>query len=311
MKHVQVSIFFFLTICYGLPCAAWATDRIPVFVSIAPQAYFVQQIGRDRVDVRLMVEPGADPHTYEPKPQQMVALSKAVLYFAIGIEFEKARLGKITAMNPNLRVVHTDHGILKLPMAAPDPDDNPGHPPEPTSPDGREYGHRQAHSHDPNSLDPHIWLSPPLVILQARSILTALQAVDPAHRSAYETHYRAFVLEMVDLDAHLRAAVDGLQGSSFMVLHPSWGTFAHTYGLKQVPIEIEGKSPKPAQLKELIEYARAHSIKVVFVQPQFSSKSAQQISKAIDGRVAIVDPLAGDWATNLRRVAEELKHAFK
>ncbi|MBC2710478.1 MAG: zinc ABC transporter substrate-binding protein [Desulfosarcina sp.] len=253
-----------LTILYGFVASGWAADRVSVFVSIAPQRYFVQQIGKDLVDVQVLVEPGADPHTYEPKPKQMMALSKAALYFAIGIEFEAAKLGKITAMNPRMQVVHTDHGIMKLPMAA------HGHP--------QKAGHHETayrengDHHHPGSLDPHIWLSPPLVMMQARSILTALQTVDPAHRLAYEANYRAFTLELVDLDAHLRETFDSLKGSSFMVFHPSWGTFAHTYGLKQVPIETEGKSPKPAQLKKLIEHARSNHIKVVFVQPPICAR---------------------------------------
>lgn len=306
--HTKTPILIFFSILCGLLTRAWAAERIPVFVSIAPQAYFVQQIGKDRVDVQVLVDAGADPHTYEPKPQQMVALSRARLYFAVGIELEKAKLKKITAMNPQMRVIHTDHGIMKLPMAThahSDHDDHHGKPREVEIEHSRSDGYRQ------EGRDPHIWLSPPLVMLQARSILTALQAVDPAHGLVYENNYRAFILEIVKLDADLRAAFDGLKGSSFMVFHPSWGTFAHTYGLKQVPIEIEGKRPKPAQLKELIAHARANQIKVVFVQPQFSAKSARQIAKAIDGRVAAVDPLAGDWATNLRRTAEEFKHAFK
>ena len=297
MNGFRISLLTILALLYWVVASAWATQPLPVFVSIAPQAYFVQQIGRDRVDVQVLVEPGADPHTYEPKPQQMVALSKAALYFAVGIEFEAARLDKLTAINPRMQVIHTDHGIMKLPMATHgDHDGNDEH--------GEDHTHR-------TGLDPHIWLSPPLVMLQARSILTALQAADPAHRSAYETNYRAFILELVDLDAHLRTTFDGLKGSSFMVLHPSWGTFAHTYGLNQVPIEVEGKSPKPAQLRTLIERAQSNRIKVVFVQPQFSSKNARQISKAIGGRVVAVDPLARDWAANLRHVAEEFKDAFK
>jgi zinc transport system substrate-binding protein len=310
MRKRMGRIFYLVTFFFLLISSASAAERIPVFVSIAPQAYFVQQIGKDLVDVQVLVEPGADPHTYEPKPQQMVALSKTMLYFAVGIEFEKARLGKITAMNPNLRVVHTDHGILKLPMAAHAHHGEAEHKAEPPTRAGKDQGHGGGHAHDPGNLDPHIWLSPPLVMFQARWILTALQEVDPAHRSAYESNYRAFMVELVDLDAQLRATFDGLEGASFMVFHPSWGTFAHTYGLRQVSIEIEGKSPKPAQLKELIEHARAEGIKVVFVQPQFSAKSAEQISKAIDGRVAVVDPLARDWATNLLQAAEELKHAL-
>jgi len=297
MFDLKTSIVTVFSILFGLISCAWAAERVPVFVSIAPQRYFVQQIGKDLVDVQVLVEPGADPHTYEPKPQQMAALSKAVLYFAVGIEFETAKLEKLTAINPRMKVVHTDHGIMKLPMAV-----HGGHHAD----DDPEEEH-----HHRGGLDPHIWLSPPLVMLQARSILTALQSVDPAHHSLYETNYRAFILDLVDLDAYLRTTFDALKGSSFMVLHPSWGTFAHTYGLNQVSIEVEGKSPKPAQLKALIEHARANRIKVVFVQPQFSSKNARQIAKAIGGRVLAVDPLARNWATNLRHVAGEFKHAFE
>ena len=54
-----------------------ADNKIIVFVSILPQQYFVQQIGNDLVDVRVMVGPGQNPATYEPTPQQMAALSKA------------------------------------------------------------------------------------------------------------------------------------------------------------------------------------------------------------------------------------------
>ena len=295
MAHSKISFWIVFWILTGLTPWAGAGERLPVFVSIPPQAYFVQQIGGDRVDVQVMVEPGADPHTYEPKPQQMVALSRAVLYFAVGIEFETAKLDKLTAINPGMKVIHTDHGIMKRPMA---------------THDGHQADDAHGHGHHPDTLDPHIWLSPPLVMLQARSILTALRAADPAHGPVYETRYREFILELVDLDADLRTAFDGLKGSPFMVFHPSWGTFAHTYGLNQVPIEIEGKSPKPAQLKTLIEHARSNRIQVVFVQPQFSSRSARQISRAIDGRVVAVDPLARDWATNLRHVAEEFKNAF-
>jgi len=307
MRQRARSIFYVVAAFYLLIASVSAADRIPVFVSIAPQAYFVQQIGKDLVDVQILVEPGADPHTYEPKPQQMVALSKAKLYFAVGIEFEKARLGKISAMNPNLRIVHTDSDIRKRPMAI---HDGHGHG-ESAHPSDAEHDHERGHDHGPGNLDPHIWLSPPLVMLQARSMLTALQAVDPAHGSIYESNYRAFIMQLVDLDAQLRSTFDRFKGAPFMVFHPSWGTFAHTYGLRQVPIEIEGKRPKPAQLKELIEHARSDGIKVVFVQPQFSTKSAEQISKAIDGRVAVVDPLALDWATNLQKAAEELKHALQ
>ena len=95
------------------------------------------------------------------------------------------------------------------------------------------------------------------------------------------------------------------------MFHPAWGYFAHAYGLKQVPIEIEGKDPKPAQLQELIQHARENNIKVVFVQPQFSTKSAKLVAREIRGQVAFADPLAEDWMANLREVADKFQSALK
>jgi len=97
----------------------------------------------------------------------------------------------------------------------------------------------------------------------------------------------------------------------FMVFHPAWGYFADTYGLKQIPVEIEGKHPKPAQLKDLIEYATQNAIKVIFVQPQFSAKSADVIARGIGGQVVWADPLAEAWSLNLRKVANEIKAALR
>jgi zinc transport system substrate-binding protein len=165
--------------------------------------------------------------------------------------------------------------------------------------------------HDRSGLDPHIWLSPPLVMMQARTILDALQKVDPVNRSNYEANYKAFMAELVDLDADLKKIFADRKGLRFIVFHPSWGYFARSYGLVQVPIELEGKSPKLAQLTDLIEFAKENNIKIVFVQPQFSSKSAELIAREIGGEVALVDALAENWSENLRGVADKFKAALK
>ena len=148
-------------------------------------------------------------------------------------------------------------------------------------------------------------------MIQARNILSALLKVDPGNSSIYEKNYKKFIMEIVDLDAELRGIFLGKEGASFMVFHPAWGYFSHAYGLKQVPIEIEGKNPKPSQLKELIHHAREAGIKVVFVQPQFSAQSAKLIAKEIGGQVAFADPLAEDWMANLRQVADKFEAALK
>ena len=275
----------FLLIC-GRP--AQAGQKLVVFVSIPPQKYFLQQIGKQRVDVQVMVQPGASPATYEPKPRQMAAISRTHIYFAIGVPFEKTWLKKIAATNPNMQVVHTDHGIAKIPMAE-----------------------NQIGSDHHGELDPHIWLSPKLVMIQARTILNALIEIDPDHRAVYEANTKRFVQKLVDLDADLRKIFADKQGLQFLVFHPSWSYFARSYGLQQVSVEIEGKDPKPAQLKTLIEHAKNKHINIIFVQPQFSARSAELVAKEIGGQVIFADPLALDWSGNLREVAAKFKTSLR
>ncbi|NLJ26506.1 MAG: zinc ABC transporter solute-binding protein, partial [Deltaproteobacteria bacterium] len=97
----------------------------------------------------------------------------------------------------------------------------------------------------------------------------------------------------------------------FMVFHPAWGYFANAYGLKQIPIEVEGKEPKAADLKRLIEYAQAQKVKTIFVQPQYSDAIARTIAASIGATVVPADPLAPDWAANLLQMGEKFKAALK
>ena len=316
MKHMGLKILLLVFSLCVYPQSGFAGERLPVFVSIAPQQYFVQQIGKDLVDVSVLVEPGASPHTYEPKPQQMAALSKTRLYFAIGVEFEKAWLRRIAATNPHMKIVHTDQDIPKIKMVV-------HHHHDREKIDSTPHDHHEAdsqkhksddhhhHHHDHGSPDPHIWLSPPLVKVQARTILHALQEADPVHGNIYEANYKQFIDEIDTLDAELRAMFAGKQGLQFMVFHPAWGYFAQAYNLRQVPVEVEGKDPKPQELRTLIEHARSTGITVIFVQPQFSSRNAETVAREINGRVVFADPLAKDWHANLKVIAGEFKAALK
>ena len=324
MKFVNLMIALFLLIIMPLS-GALAGDGLRVFVSILPQQYFVQQIGGEHVNVQVMVAPGASPATYEPKPRQMAALSKARLYFAIGVPFETAWMDKIAAANPSMQVVHTEQGIHKQPMAAHHHEGEHHQEDEHDEDAGQHEGehHHEAEHHEdadqhpedshhgPGILDPHIWLSPPLVKVQADTIMKALMAADPAHAADYERNGRRFMAAIDVLDRDLKKMFAGQEGRRFMVFHPSWGYFAAAYGLVQVPIELEGKDPKPAQLQELIRYARQHHINVIFVQPQFSRRSAALVASEIGGRVVPADPLALNWMENLRQVAEAFATALR
>jgi zinc transport system substrate-binding protein len=290
-----------LLLVAGLFGTAHAQAPLPVTVTLLPQRFFVERIGGPHVRVTVMVPPGADAHTYEPRPRQMAELSRSRLYFAVGDPFESIWLAKFKAANRELPVVNTDAGIEKLPMT--DDDDEHGHAHPAASGAGSQAGLR----------DPHIWLSPPLVKIQAAHIRDGLVGADPAHRADYEANYGRFVQELDALDGELRGIFQDLKPGQreFMIFHPAWGYFAQAYGLVQAPIEVHGKDPRPAQLARLIDHARERGIRAIFVQPQRSTRAAETIAKAIGGAVVVADDLAPDWAENLRRVAVKMRDAAR
>jgi len=265
--------------------SASASAPLPVFVSILPQKYFVERVGGEQVAVSVMVGSGQSPATYEPTPRQMTALSQARLYFSIGVAFEDVWLKRIQATNPALRVVPMQRGIALLPL---------------TGPSGEIGG-----------TDPHVWTSPQRVKLMAANVRDALNQADPNHRGDCESNYRTLAAEMDKLDGNIRAILASARGKPFMVFHPSWGYFAKDYGLRQIPIEAEGKEPGAKALVRVIDLGKREGVRVIFVQTQFSQRTAETIATAIGARVVAVDPLAENYPQNLLRVAHEFADALK
>jgi len=299
--HKGFLILLFLMIWLS-PAGSGAKDPLRVTVSIPPQKYFVGRISGDFVDISVMVPPGASPTTYEPRPTQMKALVQSKIYFAIGVPFEKVWLKKFMAANRPMKIVHTDQLVEKLRMAP-----HHGHEADPH----KDRGGSPRVKREEAGLDPHIWLSPPLVKVQAETIARALMASDSLHRSIYEKNLAEFQADVDELDAEIRRILgDRGKKGEFMVFHPSWGYFAGSYGLRQIPVEVEGKEPSPSEMADLISYAKAAGIKVIFVQPQFSSKSAETIAREIGGKVVLADPLREDWRENLLEVAKKMRDAL-
>jgi zinc transport system substrate-binding protein len=287
-----------LAVSVALALASWsappaAAAPLRAWVSIPPQAYLAQRIGGRLVDVGILVPPGAEPHTFEPTPKQVASLAKARVFFAIGFPFEQRLLTKLKAANPDLLVVDTRRGVPLRAMS------------EAEEHDGRE------HHHEAGEPDVHVWLSPRLAKLISANICSGLQEVDPAHAADYERNLKALQADLDRLDARLAKALAPLKGKEFLVYHPAFGYFADAYGLKQVPVEMEGKEPSARQLAKLIDLAKRQGIKVVFVEPQFPRLSAERVAQAIGGVVVPLDPLAQDYIQNLEEIAARLQAALE
>ncbi len=269
-----------------LSLALFAEASVSVAVSIAPQSYFVKQIMGESAEVTVLVPPGSSPATYAPKPSQLKALKKASLYFSIGVAFEQNWLERFKSINSHMKIIDTSKGITK-----------------------RSLSHDEHDGHHHEGLDPHIWLSPRLVMIQAKTIVDALIEVDKTNKEHYQKNYEAFITKLKKLDKQISEILSPLKQKNFIVFHPSFGYFADDYGLKQVAIEKEGKEPSLRHIKRVIDYAKAEGIKTIFVAPQFSQKAAAQIAKHVGAEVVTINPLSQDWESNLLKVAKSFEKA--
>jgi zinc transport system substrate-binding protein len=232
----------------------------------------------------------------------MAALSKAGLYFRIGVPFEDVWIERIRKSNPNMKVVDTRRGMVLLAMKRHhqgDAEKGYGH-----------LGHQEAHD-EKGLKDPHVWLSLRRVKTVAQNMCDALIAENPSQRSFYIDNLSAFHHDLDALDAEITEIMKNAKTRQFMVFHPAWGYFAHDYGLEQMPIEIEGKEPSAKALSHLIKAATEKGIKIVFVQKQFSKIGAETVARAIGGRVIPIDPLARDYMENMRKIAKTFSEVLQ
>ena len=294
MKILAVLLFLLVNIF---------ANKLEVTTSILPQKYFIEKIGGDKVRVNAMVQPGFSPHTYEPKISQMRQLSSSKAYFFIGVSFENVWLDKFKAANKNLVFIDTTKGIQKIAMQE--------HAHEDEEEEGHDHGHKDEHKdekHDEHDeyegLDPHVWLDPILVKTMAKNIYVTLVELDSTNKAYYQANYEKFIQELDALYLELKNQLAGVKGSAFMVFHPSWGYFAQRFDLEQIAVEVAGKEPKPNQMIELIEKAKEHTIKTLFVAPEFSQKSANVIASTIQGKVVAISPLDEKWDETLRHAAK-------
>ncbi len=293
---MKLGIFFKLFL--PLLMTSFLFGKTTVAVSVLPQQSITQAIGGDKINVILMVKPGASPHSYEPKPTQMMALSLAKLYLSIGVEFEQAWLPKFKAQNPGMKIIDSSMGIKRIDMVAHHDED-------------KHHGDDH-HEEEHGGKDPHVWTSPANVKLIATNTLRALIQVDPVNKAYYVTNYRKLVHKIVMTDRQIRSILKNTpRDAKFMVFHPAWGYFAKSYGLIQVPIEVEGKEPKPSALGKLIKEAKAQHIRAIFTQPEFSDKSARMIASQLHISVIKASPLAADWSANLIGLAQAIANTSK
>ena len=260
-------------------------DRLDVVVTLIPFADFVRQVGGDKVNVDVMVPPGANPHSYEPTPSQMISLSNTEVYVQVGsgIEFEIIWMEKMIEQNPEMSLINCSTGIDLITSADPD---EPG-------------------------MDPHVWTSPINAKIIVQNILDGLIAIDPDNEAYYRSNAESYLAQLDQLNTYIHNKIDDYTNRHFLIYHPSFGYFSSEYGVEQIAIEREGKEPTPQVLQNCIDLAKQYDLNYVFIEPQFIRQYAETIANAIGAETVTMNDLPEHYISNMESVADALSLEFE
>jgi len=209
--------------------------------------------------------------------------------------FEKVWIDRFQTINSNTLIINSSQGIELNKVAAHDHESEEAN---------KNQNYDPEEAHEESELDPHVWTSPANAKIMVENTYEGLIQIDPENKSYYTENKDAYLKELDALDERIKEKLEGRKERSFMVFHPSWGYFAAEYRLTMIPVEIEGKEPSAKDLARLVDLAKEKHVKVIFVQPQFSTRNAQAIANEIGGEVVAVDPLAKNYIENMDNVSD-------
>ena len=261
-----------------------------VSVSIMPLEYFIDQLTGDDLEINVMVPEGASHGTYSPSARQMQKLSDSDLYFRFGyLGYEQAFIRRLEEMNPELREIDLSAEVDLI--------------------RGEPIVHGD-HVHE-GGVDPHVWMSPRIMLSLLPVMRDALIEFYPQFREAIEGNYPRLLAEVKSVHDEMNEVSQSMNQKRFMIFHPALTYLARDYGLEQVSIEHEGKEPSPAQLGQLISKANAENIPVIFIQEEYDQRNAELVASETGAQLVRINPLAYDWMSQMNHLMEVFKQHFQ
>jgi zinc transport system substrate-binding protein len=282
-------------------------DRLVVYASMYPLAFFAEQIGGNQVTVHNLTPAGAEPHDYEPTQKDLIELNKSDLFIYNGAGLE----GWIDKVKTNINtgqtmLIESTKNITLLTKSEEEEDDH--------------HHHEDKHT---ENVDPHVWLNPLLAKQQAENIKQALIQKDPEHKTIYEQNYQKLAKRLDQLDQIYQSALSQTKNKNVLTSHAAFHYLTERYSLKQVAISglSPEQEPSPKRLKEIIQYAEKENIRYIFFEKLVDPKVAKIVSNEIHATALVLDPLEGltlneqkkgeDYFSIMMRNLENLKIALQ
>ena len=278
------------------------TEKMLVAASILPLGDFARNVGGDYVTVEVIIPPGASPHTFEPTPGMMRKLvhTRVFVLNGVGLEFWSEKVIKAIE-SPDLVVVRSTEGLEIIHhIGSNEPQDNAHEKTVETkqhaSTEEKSAGQHRRLVHLHEEGNPHVWLDPVNAIHQAEKIRDAFITADPLHSEAYKRNAKNYIEKLKKLDDEIRHKVHTFSSKKFAAFHAAYTYFARRYGLEQVAVveKSPGREPSAREIARIIKDIRKSRVKVIFAEPQFSSKAAKVIAIESGVQFAYLDPLGSD-----------------
>ena len=260
-------------------------SKLQVISSFNPLHEFSQRVGQDKVDVRLLVPVGVEPHDWEPTIKDVQEIQKSDLIIINGIGFENW-VDNLAENNYQGIIIDTSDGILINNLD------------------------------QENTADPHIWLNPVYAKKQVQNIALAFSNHDPENGEFYHANAVQYSKKLDLLDSKIRTELSNCN-NDFIAFHDAFSYFAKEYNLNQYTIIPSSNSHGEVTAKTLenvISKARELNIKVIFSEESVNTKTSQIIANEIGGKVLVLSPLEivsdGDYISKMNQNLENLKEAL-
>ncbi len=274
-----------------------AADKIKVVASVKPLQLVSQAIIADLGQVDVLIPPGGSPHHYSLRPSDVKRLYSADLVIWVGPSLEQF-LSKVLNKTDAVKLQ-----LLASDSAAMGYDDSHAHD-----------GHQ--HHHHPGAQDPHIWMSPQLMLAAAEKLANQLSVLYPQYKERLQENYEGFAAEVLRTDRSIQQTLLPYQNKGFVVFHDAFSLLVEHYGLKQdAYFTVDpARAPGAKRLHEIHELIAKEGVGCVFVEPQFEAAVVKALVADLPVRVGRLDPLAietseeqgyagylQDLATNIKR----------
>jgi zinc transport system substrate-binding protein len=287
MKRLTI-LFILLSFVFGCLPESKKTEKPVVSVSILPLMFFVGEIAGDLVEINVVVPPGAGPENFEPGPKEIQALSASLMLFHFNLfDVEKQVISRMETATRKVPMndVSRDVALIK----------------EDHQPEEGENTHGHA-----GGVDPHIWSSVKNARIIARNVEAGLAGLFPEHKDKFAENLKKLLREIDELDVYAKEKFSKAKRKSFIIFHPALAYYAAEYGLTQLALEQEGKSPSALYMKQLVDLARKENIKTVFLQNQFDENNMNAFAREIGAKLEKLDPLDGNWLRNMVLMTDQI-----